>query len=240
MESEIRRPIAKGARRCAFTGYRPMKMPFGYDEECQLALDFKHRLHDTIEMLILQGYKHMISGGAQGMDIMAAEAVLDLQKEYPCGNYGSSTQPCRCTQKEIARYLGRISGPLLDRIDMQLEVTAVPVRQITESAPEEPSEAIHARVQAARKRQQARYAGEGVSSNAELSARQLEQFCPLDEACRELIGKACDKYNLSMRAVSRVRKVARTIADLAGEENIGKAHILEALRYRNLEGNYWK
>ena len=81
MESEIRRPIAKGARRCAFTGYRPMKMPFGYDEECQLALDFKHRLHDTIEMLILQGYKHMISGGAQGMDIMAAEAVLELQKE---------------------------------------------------------------------------------------------------------------------------------------------------------------
>ena len=68
MESEIRRPIAKDARRCAFTGYRPMKMPFGYDEECPLALDFKHRLHDTIEMLILQGYRHMISGGAQGMD----------------------------------------------------------------------------------------------------------------------------------------------------------------------------
>ena len=166
--------------------------------------------------------------------------LIAAMNPCPCGNYGSSTQPCRCTQKEIARYLGRISGPLLDRIDMQLEVTAVPVRQITESAPEEPSEAIHARVQAARKRQQARYAGEGVSSNAELSARQLEQFCPLDEACRELIGKACDKYNLSMRAVSRVRKVARTIADLAGEENIGKAHILEALRYRNLEGNYWK
>ena len=83
MESEIRRPIAKGARRCAFTGYRPMKMPFGYDEECPLALDFKHRLHDTIEMLILQGYTHMISGGAQGMDIMADEAVLELQKAYP-------------------------------------------------------------------------------------------------------------------------------------------------------------
>ena len=158
----------------------------------------------------------------------------------PCGNYGSKTKKCTCTPAAIQKYLARISGPLLDRIDMQLEVTAVPVRQITESAPEEPSEAIHARVQAARRRQQARYAGEGVSSNAELSARQLEQFCPLDDACRELIGKACDKYNLSMRAVSRVRKVARTIADLAGEENIGKAHILEALRYRNLEGNYWK
>ena len=81
MQSEIRRPIAKDVRRCAFTGYRPMKMPFGYDEECPLALDFKKRLHETIEILILQGYKHMISGGAQGMDLMAAETVLDLQKD---------------------------------------------------------------------------------------------------------------------------------------------------------------
>ena len=83
MQSEIRRPIAKDTRRCAFTGYRPMKIPFGYDEDCPLALDFKKRLHETIEILILQGYKHMISGGAQGMDLMAAETVLDLQKDYP-------------------------------------------------------------------------------------------------------------------------------------------------------------
>ena len=170
----------------------------------------------------------------------ARAMLVAAMNPCPCGNYGSKTQPCRCTPKEIARYLGRISGPLLDRIDMQLEVTAVPVRQITESAPEEPSSAIHERVQAARARQQKRYAGEGISSNAELSARQLEQFCPLDDAGRELIGKACDTYNLSMRAVSRVRKVARTIADLAGAEEIGRAHLLEALRYRNLEGNYWK
>ena len=166
--------------------------------------------------------------------------LIAAMNPCPCGNYGSKTQPCRCSQKEIARYLGRISGPLLDRIDMQLEVTAVPVRQITESVPEEPSAAIHSRVQAARKRQQERYRDEGITSNAELSARQLEVFCPLDDACRELIGRACDKYNLSMRAVSRVRKVARTIADLAGEEQIAKAHLLEALRYRNLEGSYWK
>ena len=83
MENTTRRPIARDAKRCAFTGYRPAKMPFGYDEESALALDFKKRLHETIEALILQGYKHMISGGAQGMDIMAAEAVLDLQKIYP-------------------------------------------------------------------------------------------------------------------------------------------------------------
>ena len=83
MENLIRRPIHKNVRRCAFTGYRPAKLPFGYDEECTLALDFRKRLRETIEILILQGYRHFISGGAQGMDIMAAETVLDLQKRYP-------------------------------------------------------------------------------------------------------------------------------------------------------------
>ncbi len=83
MESMIRRPIAADAKRIAFTGYRPMKMPFGYDEQCPLAQDFKKRLSETIEILILQGYRHLISGGAQGMDIMAAEAVIELRKIYP-------------------------------------------------------------------------------------------------------------------------------------------------------------
>ena len=83
MENLIRRPIHKNARRCAFTGYRPAKLPFGYDEECPLAQDFRKRLRETIEILILHGYRHFISGGAQGMDIMAAETVLDLQKRYP-------------------------------------------------------------------------------------------------------------------------------------------------------------
>ena len=99
---------------------------------------------------------------------------------------------------------------------------------------------IRARVQRARERQQARYAGSGVASNAELSARQVAEICALDEGCRVIIERACEKYNLSMRAVSRIQKVARTIADLAGEEKIGKAHLLEALKYRNLDGAYWK
>ena len=196
----------------------------------------------TLEALrqpLEDGFVNVVRANAQAR-YPARAMLIAAMNPCPCGNYGSKTQPCRCSQKEIARYLGRISGPLLDRIDMQLEVTAVPVRQITESVPEEPSAAIHRRVQAARKRQQERYRDEGITSNAELSARQLEVFCPLDDACRDLIGRACDKYNLSMRAVSRVRKVARTIADLAGEEQIAKAHLLEALRYRNLEGNYWK
>ena len=109
-------------------------------------------------------------------------------------------------------------------------------RAISAGAPEEPSEAIHARVQAARARQQARYAGSGVSCNAALSARQVAAYCALDADCQAIVERACEKYHLSMRAVSRVQKVARTIADLAGEERISRAHVLEALKYRSADG----
>ena len=166
--------------------------------------------------------------------------LIAAMNPCPCGNYGSRTQQCRCKPSEISRYLARISGPLLDRIDMQLEVSAVPVKEIAQSAPEESSAVISARVQAARARQQERYAGTGVSCNAELTARQVADLCRLDEAGQALIERACEKYSLSMRAVSRIQKVARTIADLAGEEKITKAHVLEALAYRNLDGAYWK
>ena len=170
----------------------------------------------------------------------ARTMLIAAMNPCPCGNYGSKTQPCRCTQKEISRYLGRISGPLLDRIDMQLEVAAVPVKEITSSQTEESSAVIRARVQRARRRQQERYENEGIGCNAELSARQVTSVCKLDDACQAIIERACEKYNLSMRAVSRIMKVSRTIADLAGEESIGRAHVLEALAYRNLDGSYWK
>ncbi len=170
----------------------------------------------------------------------ARSMLIAAMNPCPCGNYGSKTQPCRCTPKEIKRYLGRISGPLLDRIDMQLEVAAVPVKEITTSQPEESSAVIRERVERARKRQQSRYEKTGVGCNAELSARQVTQVCQLDDSCQAVIERACERYNLSMRAVSRIMKVARTIADLAGEENIGRAHVLEALAYRNLDGSYWK
>ena len=170
----------------------------------------------------------------------ARAMLIAAMNPCPCGNYGSKTQPCRCKPGEIAKYLGRISGPLLDRIDMQLEVSAVPVKEITTSQPEEPSSAICDRVQAARARQQARYRDAEAGCNAELTARQVTQYCALNDECQALIERACEKYHLSMRAVSRIMKVSRTIADLAGEERIGKKHVLEALGYRNLEGEYWR
>ena len=123
---------------------------------------------------------------------------------------------------------------------MQLEVSAVPVKEITTGAPEEPSAVIRERVQAARDRQQARYREEDAVCNAELSARQVNTYCALDESCQALLERACEKYHLSMRAVSRTMKVARTIADLAGKEKIEKGHVLEALGFRNLEGTFWR
>ena len=167
-------------------------------------------------------------------------AGANVYSGRPCGNYGNPQVPCRCSPKEISRYLSRISGPLLDRIDIQLEVTALAVKEITETPREESSAAIRERVQAARRRQQQRFAGEGIACNAELTARQVEEACRPDDAGSEVLERACERYHLSMRAVSRVLKVSRTIADLADEGQIGRAHILEAVRYRNLEGGYWK
>ena len=169
-----------------------------------------------------------------------SSGVVTTFFSMPCGNYGSKTTPCRCTPKEISRYLGRISGPLLDRIDIQLEVTALAVKEITETPREESSDAIRERVQAARERQQARFREEGISCNAQLNAWQVEEVCVLDDEGKQTLERACEKYHLSMRAVSRVLKVARTIADLAGREKIEKKDVLEAVRYRNLEGGYWK
>ena len=122
---------------------------------------------------------------------------------------------------------------------MQLEVSAVPVKEITAGVPEEPSAVIRARVQAARERQQVRYRGEDAACNAELTARQVNAYCALDEGCQALLERACEKYHLSMRAVSRIMKVSRTIADLAGKERIEKAHVFEALGFRNPEGTFW-
>ena len=170
----------------------------------------------------------------------ARTMLIAAMNPCPCGNYGSKTQPCRCKPGDIAKYLGRISGPLLDRIDMQLEVSAVPVKEITTAQEEESSSAIRERVQAARARQQQRYKGSEAACNAELTARQVNEYCKLSDECQALIERACDKYHLSMRAVSRIMKVSRTIADLAGEEAIGRKHVLEALGYRNLEGEYWR
>jgi magnesium chelatase family protein len=146
----------------------------------------------------------------------------------------------RSSPREIQSYLGRISGPLLDRIDLHIEVPAVKFRDITSEQTGEPSAQIRARVIAARQRQQARFQDRPkITCNARMGSRELKSCCALDEATLELLKFAMSDMNLSARAYDRVLKVARTIADLAGEEQIAAAHISEAIQFRSLDRQLW-
>lgn len=158
----------------------------------------------------------------------------------PCGFYGSKQRACRCSQHEIRRYLDRVSGPLLDRIDIQIEVDAVPVKEINQSKPAESSATVAARVRSARELQQERYRLDGIHCNAQLDARLSKRYCTLSAEATQVLHMAVDRMGMSMRAYGRVLKVARTIADLAGEEHISTAHVAEAIQYRELDGKYWR
>lgn len=157
----------------------------------------------------------------------------------PCGHLGSRTQQCRCTPAEIRRYLNRISGPLLDRIDMHIEVESIPADRLADTALSEDSASIRQRVEAARAVQQTRYAQTSLHCNAELNARTLAWACQMRPAARELLMLSTERLKLSNRAYTRILKVARTIADLEGAEEINEEHISEAVQYRTLDRKYW-
>lgn len=158
----------------------------------------------------------------------------------PCGFYGSRQRACRCGQHEIRRYLDRVSGPLLDRIDIQIEVDAVPVKEISVGSAGESSADVAKRVRRAREVQQQRYSADGIHCNAQLDAGLLKRYCALTDEATQVLHLAVDRMGMSMRAYGRVLKVARTIADLAGEEHIATAHVAEAIQYRELDGKYWR
>lgn len=155
----------------------------------------------------------------------------------PCGYYGSD-KVCNCTDSAIKRYMNKISGPLLDRIDIQVEVSSIKYESYTSSSDYDSSNVIRARVRKAKKIQLERYKNDKIFSNSELTPKLMEKYCQLSSECRNLMRNFFDKLGLSARAHDRIIKVARTIADMEECKNIEKRHLLEAIQYRNLDKKY--
>ena len=158
----------------------------------------------------------------------------------PCGFYGSVDKECTCTPQAISKYMGKISGPLLDRIDIQIEVSPVKYEKLGNDETPESSETIKKRVNSARKIQIERYKQENIYSNSSLTPKLISKYCKLDSEGKKILQTAFEKMGLSARAYGRILKVARTIADLDNCENIQKTHIAEAIQYRSLDKKYWK
>ena len=158
----------------------------------------------------------------------------------PCGYYGDPTHHCVCTPGQIQRYMNKISGPLLDRIDIHCEVLVVPFKELSQMEPGEPSSVIRERVIKARQIQEQRFKDyHGIYCNAQMSERMIHLFAEPDQQSLEMLRMAMERLSLSARAYSRILKVARTIADLEGSERIQSQHIAEAIGYRNLDRGDW-
>lgn len=157
----------------------------------------------------------------------------------PCGNYGSKTNECRCTSQQIHNYLSRLSAPLLDRIDLQIEVDNLSYDEFRSKEKSETSAEIKVRINRAREIQRKRFLNDGILTNAEMTESHIKKYCAIDEQSEKLLKMAFERLNLSARGTSRILKVARTIADIDGSENILSKHIAEAIQYRQLDRRYY-
>jgi magnesium chelatase family protein len=182
-----------------------------------------------------------IARAAMSLTFPARFMLAAAMNPCPCGFFHDRTRECRCTPPMIQRYVAKISGPLLDRIDIHIDVPAVNYKELRAPAAAEGSTEVRARVIAARQTQLQRFYASGVRiyANAQMGARQIRQFCELSPDCERLLERAMAQQGLSARGHDRILKVSRTIADLAGVERIEAAHIAEAIQYRTLDRTYW-
>jgi len=170
---------------------------------------------------------------AQGSFTFPARFILvAAMNPCPCGNLSDPQKQCTCTTNQINRYQQKISGPILDRIDLKVEVSRIKFEKLSKESLEEPSQKIQERVSLARQIQKSRFKNLPIQTNAEMTPQQIKNFCLLEETEKKILGAAIEKFNLSPRGYFRIIKVARTIADLAGDEKIGTEHIAEAIQYR--------
>ena len=188
----------------------------------------------------LEDRKISISRAKYSVEYPCSFMLVASMNPCPCGYYGDPTHNCVCTPGQIQRYMNKISGPLLDRIDIHCEIQAVPFSELSQMQPGEPSVTIRERVIAARKIQEERFKPfKGIHCNAMMSEKMLHEFAEPDAASMDMLRMAMERLKLSARAYSRILKVARTIADLAGSEKVESMHIAEAIGYRNLDRGDW-
>ena len=196
----------------------------------------------TMEVLRqpLEDGKVTISRAAGTLTYPSAVTMVAAMNPCPCGFFGHPTKACTCSPLSASKYLTRVSGPMLDRLDLHIEVPPVNFDELAGGGAEETSAEIRARVSAARKTQQRRYEGTGITCNARLTAAMQEEYCAMTDKASALLKTAFEKLSMSARAYDRVLKVARTIADLSGDEVIDASHISQAIQFRSLDRKYWR
>jgi magnesium chelatase family protein len=192
--------------------------------------EFDRRVLEALREPLESG-RVTISRAARQVDFPARFQLVAAMNPCPCGYLGHYGGKCSCTPDQVARYRGKISGPLLDRIDIQIEVPAVPQDDLLRQSSSESSATVRGRVEQARAAQLARQG----KPNSELGARELDGHCRTEAPAQTLLKNAIGRLNLSARAYHRVLRLARTIADLGGVEAVGAAHVAEAIQYRRLD-----
>jgi magnesium chelatase family protein len=181
-----------------------------------------------------------ISRSKYTVDYPASFMMVASMNPCPCGYYNHPEKDCVCSPGVVQKYLNKISGPLLDRIDLHIEVVPVPFSKLTEELPTESSEVVRTRVNKTRKIQEQRFEGmNGVHCNAQMSSSMLRQFCKLDKSSTALLKNAMEKLGLSARAYDRILRVSRTVADMEGANSISPEHLAEAIQYRSLDRENW-
>lgn len=188
----------------------------------------------------LEDGKVTISRVSASLTYPCSFMLVAAMNPCPCGYYGHPTRACTCTAAAATRYMNKVSGPLLDRVDLHIEVPPVEFAHLSSGEKAESSAAIKARVNAAHAVQRARFAGTNIVSNATIPTGKLQEMCPLSDAAKTMLAGAFERMGLSARAYDRLLKVARTIADLAGSETLEVAHVAEAIQYRSLDRKYWQ
>ncbi len=200
--------------------------------------EFKKSVLEVLRQPLEDGFV-TISRAKASLTFPSKFMLIASMNPCPCGYLGDPFHQCNCSQSSIDKYLGKISNPLLDRIDIHIEVSPVKYEDLKQSAKEETSSEIRERVNRARKIQLNRFEGMDINSNSEISPNDLNKYCALDKNSELIMNRAFKKYNFTGRTYNKLLKVSRTIADLENEKNIRENHILEAIRYRTLDSKYW-